>query len=262
MITHLSRFLRSLEFAVVYWAISILYIVMAALSIAFPGKWATRFIVKKYATRMRQALKVVAHIDFELRGEIAPQGAFILAPKHQSWGDGFMAYSSVDNLTFVTNDHLEKIPLLKGVLAKLGAIVVSNLGGDKAREDLMSAARIVAREGRRILIYPEGHLSKPGTHHRYRLGIFKMYQEFNIPVVPAATNLGLFWEQTSFIKHPGTAVLELLEPIQPGLDKEEFMRTLEDRIERATARLYQETTGKQQGPSDLVLFKGEKPRAA
>jgi 1-acyl-sn-glycerol-3-phosphate acyltransferase len=257
----LNRFFRSFEFTVVYWAISILYLFMAALSIVFPGRFATRFIVKRYALRMTQALKVFARIDFELRGIHAPKGAFILAPKHQSWGDGFLAYNSVDNLTFVTNDHLEKIPLLKGVLAKLGAIVVNNMGGDKAREDLMSAARRVAAEGRRILIYPEGHLSKPRTHHRYRLGIYKMYQEFNVPVVPAATNLGLYWQQTDFTKYPGTAILELLEPIPPGLAKQEFMQLLEQRIETATARLYEEATGEAQGPSRLVHFKGETRRA-
>lgn len=262
MIPRLSKFIRSTEFAIAYWALSILYLFMAALSIAFPGKWATRFIVKKYARRMVMAMHYLAGIDVEVRGHDLPKGAFILAPKHQSWGDGYLAYDVVDNLTFVTNDHLEKIPLLKGVLAKLGAIVVNNMGGDKAREDLMTAARRVAREGRRILIYPEGHLSKPRTHHRYRLGIYKMYQEFNIPVVPAATNLGLMWEQVAFTKHKGTAVLEFLEPIPPGLEKREFMKLLETRIETATAKLYEETTGHSQGPSELVHFKGERQRAS
>ena len=220
-------------------------------------------MVKKYAQRMVLAMRIFAGIKLEIRGKHhLPEGAFILAPKHQSWGDGFCAYSVINNLSFVTNDHLEKIPLLKGVLEKLGTVVVNNLGGEKAREDLMLQAEKVIADGRRLLIYPEGHLSKPGTHHRYRMGIWKLYSEFNIPVVPAATNLGYFWEQTQVKKMPGTTTLWFLPTIQPGLSKEAFMARLETDIESYTRLLANEVMGRQAEPSELVLFEGEKPRVA
>jgi 1-acyl-sn-glycerol-3-phosphate acyltransferase len=38
-------------------------------------------------------------------------------------------------------------------------------------------------------------------------------------------------------------VVEFLEPIPPGLDRKLFMRTLEERIETATARLVAEARG-------------------
>lgn len=161
-------------------------------------------------------------------------------------------FHQFDDVAFVTGDHLEKFPLLGGVLKKLGAIVVDNCGGHKAREALAKSAEVAAREGRKILIYPEGHLSAVGTHHKYRTGVWHMYRNFNLPVVPVATNLGCFAPQQEFGKFPGTAVVEFLEPIQPGLDKAEFMALLEARIESRTAELISQATDEPIRQSILV----------
>jgi 1-acyl-sn-glycerol-3-phosphate acyltransferase len=138
---------------------------------------------------------------------------------------------------FVTGDHLEKIPLLRGLLHKLGAIVVDSCGGPEARRALSRSAAAANAEGRRILIYPEGHLAKPGERFRYRTGVFHMYRDFDLPVVPVATNLGLFWRQQDFKKNAGTATVEILDPIPTGLGREEFMARLEGVIEAQTAEL-------------------------
>jgi 1-acyl-sn-glycerol-3-phosphate acyltransferase len=250
--------IRSSIFALAYYVISVVYVFMATLSVIFPGKFITRWIVRRYAKRMLTAMRLFAGIKVEHRGLTKlPSGPFILAPKHQSWGDGFASFSMVDNLVFVTGNHLEKIPLLKGLLRKIGAIVVDSCGGGQSKEDLMKGADRAFSAGKRILIYPEGHLSKPGEHHRYRLGIWSMYNTHNVPVVPAGTNLGCFWEQTSFRKTPGVAVVEYLPAIQPGLGKEEFMRELESAIEESTRRLVTEAQGRDPGPSVQVKFKGE-----
>lgn len=175
----------------------------------------------------------------------------------------FLSFSKVDNLVFVTGNHLEKIPLLKGLLSKIGAIVVDNCGGGTAKEDLMAGAQKAVDEGARILIYPEGHLSAPGTHHRYRYGIWNMYNTYKIPVIPAATNLGEFWRQSDLHKKPGIAVLEFLEPIMPGLNRDDFMKLLEKRIEDTTIGLRCEVTGcSDLKASELVDFKEKKTNVA
>ncbi|KAK0329100.1 hypothetical protein LTR94_038125, partial [Friedmanniomyces endolithicus] len=58
-----------------------------------------------------------------------------------------------------------------------------------------------------------------------------MYRDFDMPVVPLATNLGLFWPLEEFRKNPGTATLEFLEPIPTGLPKAEFLERLEAAVE-------------------------------
>ena len=64
-----------------------------------------------------------------------------------------------------------------------------------------------------------------------------MYTAYEKPVVPVATNLGLFWPGQSWNLRPGEAVIEFLDPIEPGLDKSAFMALLEERIETASLAL-------------------------
>ena len=255
--------MRNFSFSLAYWTLSILYTVAAAFAALSPGRGATRWIIRGYVKRMVQAMRIFAGIRIEARGrERLPAGAFIIASKHQSWGDGFATYDQFDDLAFVTGDHLEKFPLLGTVLRKLGAIVVNNCGGHDARQALAERAADAHAQGRRILIYPEGNLAKVGEKFRYRSGVWHMYRDFDMPVVPLASNLGLFWPQEAYAKTPGTATLEFLDPIPTGLPREEFLARLEAAVEDRTAELIAEATGKPVTPAVRVLAPDEIARAA
>ena len=71
----------------------------------------------------------------------------------------------------------------------------------------------------------------PGERERYRSGIFYLYRDLNLPVTPVATSLGLLWNRRDWRKKPGRAAIEFLPPIETGLDKQTFMRRLEETIE-------------------------------
>ena len=237
--------MRNYAFAAAYWTLSVFYVFAATFLALLPGRKPVTWAIRRYSRRMLQAMRLLAGIKVEVKGlERLPQGAFIIAAKHHSWGDGFVMYANVQNLSFVTGDHLERFPLLGGILRKLGAIVVDNCGGPEARKALSESAAAAHAEGKRILIYPEGHLAKPGEHFRYRSGVWHMYADFDLPVVPVATNLGCFWEQVSFEKKAGTATIEFLDVIPTGLPKDEFMARLERAIETRTAELVAEATGR------------------
>jgi 1-acyl-sn-glycerol-3-phosphate acyltransferase len=254
--------MRSLAFAIAYWALSIGYGLTAAFAAVIPGRDATAFVIRAYVRRMVQAMRLFAGIRIEVRGrDRLPPGAFIIASKHQSWGDGFATYDQFEDLAFVTGDHLEKFPLLGTVLRKLGAIVVNNCGGREARDSLRQSGATAHAEGRRILIYPEGNLAKVGEKFRYRSGVWHMYRDFDMPVVPLASNLGLFWPQEAYVKHPGTATLEFLDPIPTGLGKEAFLARLEAAVEDRTAALIAEVTGRPVTPAVRVLAPDEAARA-
>lgn len=255
--------MRSFAFAVAYWTLSVVYTLAAVFAALAPGRHATGWIIRRYVKRMVQAMRVLAGIHIQYRGEDRlPEGAFIIASKHQSWGDGFATYDRFKDLAFVTGDHLEKFPLLGTVLRKLGAIVVNNCGGREARDALKHRAADAHKEGRKILIYPEGNLAKVGEKFRYRSGVWHMYRDFDMPVVPLATNLGLFWPQEEFKKTPGVATLEFLDPIPTGLPKDEFLARLEAAVEGRTADLIAEATGQPVAPAVRVLAPDEKARAA
>jgi 1-acyl-sn-glycerol-3-phosphate acyltransferase len=232
--------MRSFFFNVGFWWVSILYVLLAAILALTPGHKGVRWAVRRYSQRMVQLMKLIG-IKPEARGrDRLPPPPFIVAPKHSSYGDGFMMYVQFDDVAFVTGDHLERFPLVPKVLEKLGAIVIDNCGGPEARKDLAASFAKAAEDKRIVLIYPEGHLAKVGEHHRYRAGVWHMQEASQWPVVPVATSLGLRWQQEDFQKFPGPAVLEFLEPIMPGLGKDEFLKLLEERVETNTNRLLDE----------------------
>ncbi len=246
--------MRGLLFTIVYYFLSIFYVLASLPFLILPGRGPVSMIIRSYTRAMNWNLRIVAGIRKEVRGrQNLPQGAFVIAAKHQSWGDGFLIYPEVRNLAFVTGDHLERFPLVGGILRKLGAIVIDTCGGgERKAASLREGMETARKEGRRVLIYPEGHLAPVGYHFRYKPGVWHMAQAMNVPVVPVATNIGVFWSQQDTNKKPGKAVIEFLEPIPSDLPKEEFISRLTQAVEGRTAELVAEATGEPVRPAVLI----------
>ncbi|MFQ5563047.1 MAG: lysophospholipid acyltransferase family protein [Parvularculaceae bacterium] len=258
--------IRSNLFQIAYWATSVFFAIGAAPFLLIPSRKPLMVWIFGYTRVMVFWLRWIVGVRIVIRGrERLPHGPCVIAAKHQSWGDGVVMFSQFFDLAFVTGDHLEKFPLLGRILRKMGAIVVDNCGGAYARACLISREMKRARsENRRILIYPEGRLSPVGEKHHYRKGVYHMYAAYDCPAVPVATNLGLCWppvgegrqqenapaprraehafarlraREQSWRLTPGEAVVEFLDPIAPGLDKETFMKWLEEAIETRSREL-------------------------
>ncbi len=237
--------MRGFLFTLVYYLLSVIYVLASLPFLILPGHTPVRAIIRSYTRAMNLNLRFVAGIRKEVRGRSnLPEGAFILAGKHQSWGDGFLVYPEVRNLAFVTGDHLEKFPLVGGILRKLGAIVIDTCGGGERKAASLREGMERAREdGRHVLIYPEGHLAPVDYHFRYKPGVWHMAQAMQVPVIPVATNIGVFWRQQDMKKVRGKAIIEFLEPIPFDLPKDEFLARLTDATEQRTAELVAEARG-------------------
>lgn len=246
--------IRGILFTGVYYVLSFVYVLISLPFLALPGRGPVTLIIRSYTRAINLALHWIGGIKKDVRGrEHLPDGAFILAPKHASWGDGYMIYPEIRNLAFVTGDHLERFPLVGGILHKLGAIVIDTCGGGERKAASLIEGMTRAREdGRRVLIYPEGHLAPVGFHFRYKPGVWHMQHSMDVPIVPVATNLNCFWQQEEILKKPGTAVIEFLEPIPAGLSKEETMARLTAAIETRSAELIAEATGDPVTPTQLL----------
>lgn len=230
--------MRSLLFNVFFYAMTGLYAVVCVLFSLLPGRKMMMMALQRYTRVIRWGMRVFAGISVKVEGRSrVPNGVCIIASKHLSFGDGHVIFSVVNDLSFVTGDQLLKIPLLKRILRKMNAVVIDSCGGSDARQEMDEQADLIRDQGRRILIFPEGHLSQIGTHHRYRKGVWHLYDDFNCPVVPVASNLGQRWNQTDWQKHPGSATVEFMEPIAPGMEKDAFMELLQDRIETRSNEL-------------------------
>lgn len=184
-------------------------------------------------------LWAIAGIKLEIRGRenIPSAGPSLIASKHQSFSDGILVLSLIPDIATVAMKDLLDYPAIGRILTKLDMIMVDTCGGGTERNKLSTAAQRAYDSKRHILIYPEGQLVPVGDRERYKIGIYHLYADLDLPVTPVATNSGQRWQCRAWRKQPGPAILSFLEPIKTGLDKDTFMRVLEDTIEAETARL-------------------------
>lgn len=230
--------MRSLLFNVFFYAVTALYVLACVLLSFVPGRKAMMISLQRYTRLIKWGMGAIAGIKVEILGrDNIPDGMCIIASKHLSYGDGHVIFSIIDDLSFVTGDQLLKYPLIGRILQKMDAVVIDSCGGSDVRQEMDAQAQVIRSQGRRILIFPEGHLSQIGTHHRYRKGVWHLYNDFKCPVVPVASSLGQRWNQMDWEKHPGSAAVEFMEPIPAGMDKDKFMELLQSRIETRSIEL-------------------------
>jgi len=197
--------------------------------------------MRQWAKMTMWGLRTFAGTHIEIRNpERIPQGAGLIASKHQSMFETIMAHVLLRDPAIVLKKQLTYIPFYGWFGQKAEMIVVDRGAHAKALRKMIKDAQKCAADGRQIMIYPEGTRKAPGAEPDYKPGIAALYTHLDLPCIPIALNSGHFWPRRGFIRRPGTIVVEVLEPIPPGLKRKEFMATLETRIEEATERLARE----------------------
>mgnify|MGYP000020578125 CR=1 FL=1 len=187
---------------------------------------------------VRVILRVIMNIRLEVRGlEHIPKGGALIAMKHQSSFDTFVMHTIVTHPAFVMKKELLKIPLYGQFCVNTGMIPVDRDGGLKALKKLMQDSAGAIGDERQLIIFPEGSRTIPGDHAEYQSGIFGIYKYTKHPVIPVALNSGVFWPKKGHLVPGGVIVFDFLEPIKAGLNKEDFMTTLEQNIETASLAL-------------------------
>jgi 1-acyl-sn-glycerol-3-phosphate acyltransferase len=199
---------------------------------ALLGEGAARAVAKLWFRAMFAVLRVVGGVRVAIRGP-APTGRVIVAAKHQSMLDVFALFAALPEARFAMKRELTRAPVFGFFALRVGAVPVDRGGGSAALRAMVEA---LADKPGQLVIYPQGTRVAPGARAPYKIGVHALYEATGLPVVPAATNSGLFWPRGVAIR-PGLAVVEFLDPIPPGLDRDTFMARLEDVIEAGSARL-------------------------
>ena len=235
-------FLRSLLFNVAFFGWTFVYGIAAVPFLLMPRGMALA-VARFWNRSVMTLVRTTAGIDVEIRGrEFLPHRPAILAVKHQSAFETLALPLILDDPLFVVKRELFWIPLFGWYLARLGNIGIDRSAGPSALKAIVREAKAALTAGHSVIIFPEGTRVAPGQTRSYGPGVAALYGLLDAPVVPVALNSGLFWGRRRFGKRPGTAVIEFLAPIAPGLDRHQFLAELQNRIEAATARLIAEAT--------------------
>lgn len=234
-------FIRSLLFNISFYLSTIVWMLIAIPTFAMPY-WGIVGIAKLWGRTNLVLLRIICGIRVEFRGlEKLPPGGFIAAIKHQSAWDTFALLWMFRDPTFILKRELQWIPLFGWYTIKGRMIAVNRSGGAQALADMNARAGDEMRHGRQIVIFPEGTRRAAGAEPRYKYGVAHIYDAGGVPCVPIALNSGLFWPRRTFMRYPGTVLVEVQDPIAPGLPKDEFFARLQNAIETATARLIAES---------------------
>ncbi|MTW16828.1 1-acyl-sn-glycerol-3-phosphate acyltransferase [Rhodoplanes serenus] len=231
---------RSVLFTAAFYTVLVVYLVVALPALLLSQRVMVG-IAKSWGRTSLWLLRVICHIDVEWRGlDRIPSGALLVAAKHQSAWETFALLSLFDDPAFVLKRELMWLPLFGWYTWKAGMIPVDRSAGRGALVAMARAARALLDRGRQIIIFPEGTRQAPGAPPDYKPGIALLYAELGVPCLPIALNSGLHWPRRSFLRPPGTIVVEVLDPIPPGLPRRAFLEHLQESIETATARLVAE----------------------
>ncbi len=231
------------------WVRSILYIFQATVMMPVIGllfaPWAmfsktgAYTACKTYAAWCMWTGRWLIGLRCEVRGNV-PQGEVLVAAKHQSFLDIMVIFHALPRAKFIMKREILWTPVIGQYTKRMQMIAVDRGKRGKAIAKMMEDVNAGRIEPGQIVIYPQGTRVAPGARVPYKVGTAVLYGQLEQPCIPVATNAGYFWPRRGLYRRPGVAVVEFLDPIQPGLSKEQFVAQLEQTVETASDRLLAE----------------------
>lgn len=194
---------------------------------------------RSFCVWVRLTLRFLCGLNTEVRGPV-PQQECLIAAKHQSFLDILLIFGAVPRGKFIMKKELTWAPILGWYALRIGCVPVDRGKRGAAITRMMADVRSGASLPGQLIIYPQGTRVAPGVKVPYKVGTALLYQQLRQDCVPVAANVGLFWPKRGILRRPGTAVVEFLPAIAPGLDNAPFMARLEQDIESASDRLLTE----------------------
>lgn len=170
-------------------------------------------------------IKIVEHG----RENIPKNKGFIYCGKHMSNLDALILFRSSPDLTALAKRELFRVPLLNLILHKLGVLAI-NRGAGEAQKQTPGFAKIIYDQKLPMILFAEGTRILPGEYRPIKSGVFYYQQEEALDVIAVSHNSGMLYQKKSFIKIPGTIVVEYHPAMPRGLSKQAFMAELERRI--------------------------------
>ena len=223
---------RSLIFNLFLYTGIILVFIIAIPTLFLPSKF-TLMCGKLLGHYVIFIVKFILNTKVEIKGisNILKNEKFFVASAHQSMFETFALQAVLNYPVFILKKELLKIPLFGLYLKKIKSIEITR---DTTTKDNLNffekVAAIIKNENRPLLIFPQGTRVKTNEIIPFKKGVGRIYETLNISCIPIALNSGNVWPKKGIIKYPGKITISLLEPIQPGLNKDEFIKNLESKI--------------------------------
>ena len=156
---------------------------------------------------------------------------FFIAASHQSMFETFFLQTIFNSPVFILKKELLMIPIFGWYLKKIGSISIKR---NKVSKDNLSffdnISKQISISNRPLIIFPQGTRLQPKDRTPFKKGSSKIYERLKISCQPIAINSGNTWPKRGSKKINTTLTISILKPIEPGLQKEIFLKKLENDI--------------------------------
>jgi 1-acyl-sn-glycerol-3-phosphate acyltransferase len=156
---------------------------------------------------------------------------FFIAASHQSMFETFFLQTIFNSPVFILKKELLMIPIFGWYLKKIGSISIKR--NKTSKENLgffMDILRLINTSNRPLIIFPQGTRLHPEDRTSFKKGVSRIYDELKISCQPIAINSGFTWPKHGPKKINKTLIISILKEIEPGQNKEHFLKNLQDVI--------------------------------
>jgi 1-acyl-sn-glycerol-3-phosphate acyltransferase len=156
---------------------------------------------------------------------------FFIASSHQSMFETFFLQTIFNYPVFILKKELLVIPIFGWYLKKIGSISIKR--NKVSKENLNFFDEILKQinsSDRPLIIFPQGTRLPPEDRTPFKKGSSRIYEELKISCLPIAISSGNTWPKTGSKKINTIITISILNCIEPGLDKEVFLKKLENVI--------------------------------
>ena len=226
------QFIRSLLFTILFYFTLTLVFILALPTLILPNK-TTLICGKILAYIIIFLLRLILGVKVTFSGieNLKKREKFFVASAHQSLLETFILQAPLEYPIFILKKELLRIPVFGWYLKKIGSIDI--IRDTTTKENLSFFEKIkknIETSKRPLLIFPQGTRVKFGDRQPFKKGAGRIYEALNLPCIPVALNTGKVWPKNSLLKYNHDIKISFLEPIEPGRDKNLFIKDLETLI--------------------------------
>ena len=178
-------------------------------------------------------LKIFLSTKIIIKGyeNIIENKKFFIAASHQSMFETFYLQTIFNSPVFILKRELLLIPIFGWYLKKIGSISIKRNTITKDNLNFFDdVAQTIQNSNRPLIIFPQGTRVLPNDRPPFKKGAARIYEKLKIICQPVAINSGYVWPKKGFKNSHKTITISILKPIEAGIEKEEFIKILENRI--------------------------------
>ena len=156
---------------------------------------------------------------------------YFIASAHQSIFETFFLQTIISSPIFILKKELLKIPVFGWHLKKINSIAIER--NTTTKENLSFIDNIINTikyTKRPLLIFPQGTRTPSEIKTPFKKGVGRIYELLKMKCLPIALNSGNIWPKNSSLKANGIITISILKPIESGINKEIFLKNLEENI--------------------------------